>query len=242
MAPNPAPEYEHGLAGHSACAAGTGGRGGFLSVLLSPSSRWTAGIYVEGTGTWEWENSEVPKGHGLFLSAHGGDGGDGGDGGIGVDGQDGGPGRDSEDATRYAEARAGHQGKKEEGDVMAPAVRMAVSRESLRFLSGRKNMNLLIAVLWAVNGGNCGARGAHGRGGRDFPGGRGVAGIEWTVKVAIIKTVENSAGRLVPEAYYETDFYTQSPGWNGSSGYNGSQPFESPYNGAPGRDVVRNNG
>ncbi|RYP51663.1 hypothetical protein DL768_003061 [Monosporascus sp. mg162] len=77
MAPQSRSKYEHGLAGRSSRAAGAGGKGGFLSVLLSPSSRWTGDIYVEGTGTWEGKNLEVPPGHDLFLSPRGGDDGDG---------------------------------------------------------------------------------------------------------------------------------------------------------------------
>ncbi|KAF1955062.1 hypothetical protein CC80DRAFT_594675 [Byssothecium circinans] len=243
--PDAAPKYQHGVDGRSARRPGGGGPGGFLSVMLSPSRSCAGGIHVEGIGSWQGQDWEVPPGHDLLVSARGGHGGNGG---IGENGQDGGRGRDGNDATRYSQATAGHRGKNGGSGGYGSSGANGGDGGTIEVSVREEDMNLLIAVLWTVKGGNGGARGAHGRGGRGGKGGKGGAGYEWSIDIHRVRIVENSAGHHVPETYVETEYYSNPPGWNGSSGYNGSQPSEPLYDGAPGRDglfsffVLRSNG
>lgn len=69
-----------------------------------------------------------------------------------------------------------------------------------------------------------------------------------TEEIAVIRMVENSAGRLEPHTYYETDYHTHPEGWSGSSGRQGMPHLSSLYDGALGQNgtfsffILRRNG
>ncbi|PGG99856.1 hypothetical protein AJ80_09278 [Polytolypa hystricis UAMH7299] len=230
-----APKHQHGLNGQAARQPGVGGPAGFLSVELTPSSLWPGGIHVEGIGSWQGESWEVETDHDLFLSAQGGHGGDGG---VGENGQDGGRGRNGEDATRYSEATNGHGGKNGGSGGYGSSGANGGNGGTIEVTVAEEHMNLLVAVAWAINGGNGGSRGAHGRGGRGGPGGNGGAGCTWTVDTSITRFVDDGRGNLVPETRLETDWVSKSAGWAGSSGYDGSQPSDPLFDGAPGQNGI----
>lgn len=167
--------------GHNAPRAMWGGRGGYLAVKLSKSSRAQGEIRVQCLACNSLRPiplfTEVPSGENIVLTAIGGDGERGGEGGDGQDGRD---GSDGVDATRASDAtdgaEGGHGGNSRRGSNGGDGG----SGETIHILVDENDTHLLMAVSSDVSGGKGGAPGKHGRTGLGGKGCKGGGSCERT--------------------------------------------------------------
>lgn len=169
-----------GRPGQNAPHAIRGGPAGTLAVRLSESNISQGAIRVErieySSTHQPPQNTEVPVGRNVLLTANGGDGEcghNGGDGQRGSDGVDGTGATKGSDATNGTNGgRGGDAGRGSNGGDGG-------SGGALHIIMHESNTHLLMAVSCEVRGGKGGVAGKHGKPGAGGRGGKGGEGWRW---------------------------------------------------------------